>query len=426
MPHPAKAKATARPRSISHVILAVACACFSALLHAQAQDLGSFLRAAEVYSPVLHDLGRQTATLALDSADVRAALGPRVNGSGQAMYAPSGAHWGYDPAITNGGLWAAMVGAQLPLFAKGRRHVAMDSIAMHAEALVLARTATQLDLRRTVTDLYISAYADQRLQAAAMDRLRLLTEEDAVFQHLVGRGIYQEVDRMNLRVNIQAQRIAVAKAEAAARNSMLQLKALCGIVDTAQGATLADPDLQVPAAFNPDASPGLRQFTVDSLANALADRTVDLDYRARLSAVGDAGAMAVKPGEVPGHFGASAGLNLYVPIYDGGRRQRAHDRIAVREESRKDYRAYYADQLRLRHALLAKSMVQTDSLLEAARRQSSDEEQLIALYRQELEHGLVRLTDLFLVLENHTRTVNDLVQAQADRWRIINALIHLQ
>ena len=51
---------------------------------------------------------------------------------------------------------------------------------------------------------------------------------------------------------------------------------------------------------------------------------------------------------------------------------------------------------------------------------------MIELYRVELEHGLVRLTDLFIALDNHARTVNDMIQAEADRSRIVNALIHLQ
>jgi hypothetical protein len=71
-------------------------------------------------------------------------------------------------------------------------------------------------------------------------------------------------------------------------------------------------------------------------------------------------------------------------------------------------------------------LVNADSLLAGTQHQSADEEKLIDLYRVELEHGLVRLTDLFLALENHARTTTDLIQAEADRSRIINALIHLQ
>jgi outer membrane protein TolC len=282
-----------------------------------------------------------------------------------------------------------------------------------------------LDLRQRVTDQYINTYADQRALAAAEQRSRLLDEEQTVLSRLAGQGIYQQIDVMNLRVNAQAQRIAASKAKALLRNDLLTLNTLCGSADTALVA-LAPLDLSTPSAYDPSSSPTLRQFAVDSMANDIADRRVDLNYRARLSAVGDAGLNAIAAHDIPDRFGASAGLNLSVPIYDGDRRRTQHERIALREKSRTAYQDFYADQLDLRHERLAKALVNADSLLAGTQRQSADEEHLIDLYRAELEHGLVRLTDLFLALENHARTTNDLIQAEADRSRIINALIHLQ
>lgn len=142
--------------------------------------------------------------------------------------------------------------------------------------------------------------------------------------------------------------------------------------------------------------------------------------------MGDAGLNAIVFRDVPNRFGASAGLNLSVPIYDGGRRRTDHARITLREKSRTTYRERYAEQLQLRHLRLTEALAQADSLIAATQRQSADEEHLIELYRVELESGLVRLTDLFLVLENHARTVSDMIQAEADRSRFANALIHLQ
>ncbi len=429
MPCPINTTAPVAERRIGAVVRraagALAIACSATLLHAQTRSLDFYLHQAEVNSPVLKDLAYQRRSLALDSADVHAAYGPQVNGSGQFLYAPSGTHWGYDSAITNGGLYAAVVGVQLPLFTGGRKQTALDSVALHANALLLAGEGTVLDLHQRVTDQYITAYAVQRSLAEVEVRLQLLAEEEAVMQRLTAQGIYPQIDLANLRVNRQAQRIAATKANAMLRSDLSLLNALCGLPDTALG-MLGPIDLTPPATYTPSASPGLRQFTVDSLANAIADHRVDLGYRARLSAVGDAGLNAVAISEVPNRFGTSAGLNLSVPIYDGDRRRTAHQRIALREMSRTAYRDYYAEQLQLRHARLLQALAQADSLLAGTQRQSADEERLIGLYRTELEHGLVRLTDLFLALENHARTVNDMILAEADRSRIINALTHLQ
>lgn len=395
------------------------------LLHAQSRSLDFYLQLAETNSPVLKDQAYRRAALTLDSSEVRAAYGPQVGGNGQFLYAPNGAHWGYDPAITNGGLYSAVVGASVPLFTGGRKQTGLDSVALRGSALQLGTEGTLLDLRQRVTDQYINTFADQRALAAVEQRSRLLDEEESVLSRLAGQGIYQEVDVMNLRVNAQAQRIAVSKAKTLLHNDLMTLNTLCGSADSAL-VVLAPLELIAPAAFDPSSSPNLRLFAVDSLANDIADRQVDLNYRARLSAVGDAGLNAVAISDVPNRFGASASLNLSVPIYDGNKRRSQHARIALREKSRTAYQDFYADQLALRHEQLARALVNADSLLAGTQRQSADEEKLIDLYRVELEHGLVRLTDLFLALENHARTTNDLIQAEADRSRIINALIHLQ
>ncbi|MGV9011817.1 MAG: TolC family protein [Flavobacteriales bacterium] len=384
-----------------------------------------FLSIAEANSPALKDQTYQRAALALDSSEVRAAYGPQVNGNGQFLYAPNGARWGYDPAITNGGLYSAVVGAQLPLFNGDRKRTGFDSVAVRGDSLRLANQDTLFEVRQRVTDQYINTYADQRTLAAVLDRLRILGSEEAAMKRLVEHGIYQQIDGLNLQVNVQAQRIAASRAMALLRNNLLTLNTLCGIADTAT-VELVPVDLQPPATFDPSASPRLRQFTVDSLANANADHRVDLNYRARLSAVGDAGLNAIAISDVPNRFGASAGLNLSVPIYDGGRRRTDHARITLREKSRTTYRERYAEQLQLRHLRLTEALAQADSLIAATQRQSADEEHLIELYRVELESGLVRLTDLFLVLENHARTVSDMIQAEVDRSRFANALIHLQ
>ncbi|MBP9161088.1 MAG: TolC family protein [Flavobacteriales bacterium] len=407
------------------LLLVTAGICSPCGTNAQTRYLDDYLRIAESNSPLLKDQAYQREALALDSSDIRAAFGLQVNGSSQFLYAPNGAHWGYDPAITNGGLYSAVVGASVPLFTGGRKQTGLDSVALRGSALQLVKEGTLLDLRQRVTEQFINTYADQRTLAAVLARVRILDEEEAVMKHLVGQGIYQQIDGMNLRVNAQAQRIAASRAKALLRNDLLTLSTLCGSADTAMVA-LAPLDLAPPGAFDPSASPGMRQFAVDSLAINIADRSIDLNYRARLNVIGEAGLNAVVIRDVPDRFGASAGLNLSMPIYDGNRRRTQHDRIALREKSRTAYRDSYADQLELRHAQLSEALAQADTLIAGTLRQSADEEHLIELYRVELERGLVRLTDLFLALENHARTVNDMIQTEADRSRIVNALMHLQ
>ena len=392
---------------------------------AQTGTLEQYLLAAAANSPAVGDLGYQLGMLGIDSAEVHARQRPQVDGTGQVLYAPSGAHWGYDPAITNGGLYAAMVGASVPLFAGNRLQSALDSVGVQNLVLRAVLQDTLLELGRRITEQYISAYADQRALQLAQERLRLMAVEDTVITRLTAHGIYQQTDVLGLRVNLHAQQITAAQAEAQLHKDLRLLYALCGIQETAL-TELAPPGLTPSAAFDPANTPRMQRSVADSLVNAVADRRVDLYYRAQLRAVGDAGLNAITIGDIPNRFGASAGLNLQVPIFDGGRRKLEHQRVALKEATRKGYRDFLSEQLLQRHALLMDAAVRADSLVADYRRQYAEEEQLINLYRVELGQALVRPTDLFLTLNDHARTADAMVQAEADRERTLNELIHLQ
>ena len=388
-------------------------------------DLDHFLQLGETNSPLLKDLENQNTALGLDSAKVNASYGPQVNGTGGFLYAPRGTKWGYDEAITNGGLYSAVVGGSIPLFTGGRKRTQLDSIAAQGSTLRISAANTVLDLRRGIMAQYITAYADQRSSTFVETQVRLLDEEERVMRKLTERGIYQQTDLLTLHVNLQARRIALRQATALYRNDLHQLNQLCGITDTTATSLIA-PALDPPQDFELRNSPVLQQFALDSLRNTIADRTVDAAYQPRLTAGADLGLNAISISTIPNRFGGSAGLNLSVPIFDGHQRQLEHSRVALRENTRKAYRDFYMDQLDQRHAQFSEALQRSSTLLTDLRQQSSEEDRLIALYRAELESGLVRLADLFLVLANHATTMNALIQAEADRARIINELLYLK
>lgn len=392
---------------------------------AQQQGLDFYLAAGLERSPLLKDYGCQLRALDLDSAKVLASFGPQVSGTGQAIYAPYGKHWGYDVNNTNGGLYSAVVGARVPLFNKNQKQAQLSGITVQQGGVRTSAVITELDLRRSVASQYIIVFADQRALEFAESRVRLLAEEEQVMKHLAERGLCQQTDLLALQVNLQAQRIAARQAQALYRNDLYALNQLCGIQDTTT-IRLLPPDLVPTSAFDAGSSPVVQQFHLDSVSNTIADRTIDLAYKARLNATGDLGVSAITLADVPQRYGGSAGLNLSVPIYDGRQRRLEHDRIALREQTRQAYRTFYLDQLAQRHGQFQEALRRADALLTDLQAQSTEEERLIALYRLELERGLVRLNDLFLALNNHAATVSALIQSEADRARIINELIHLK
>jgi len=392
---------------------------------AQTHDLAFYLGVAESSSPLLKDYANQLEAQHLDSLLVTAGFRPQVSATGGWLYAPMGKGWGYDEAITNGGLYSATVGANIPLFNKGQREGRTTTINVQGQRVRTSAAIGVLDLKKSVADQYVIVYGDQRALEFAHAQLQLVSEEETVLERLTASGMAQQTDLLAMHVNVQAKRIAVQRITAAWRNDLLLLGQLCGYNDTTSVQVVA-PERSAPMRSGSDRSPVLRSFFVDSLANLNAARLVDLRYKPQLSTFINGGLNAIKPQDIPYRLGGSLGLNFSVPIYDGNQRRLQHDRIALQETTRLGYRDFYTGQLGQRFEQLTESLQRAEALTLSLRAQSAEEERLIALYRLELEQGLVRLTDLFLILDAHVSTGIALIQADTDHARIINELTYLK
>ena len=394
-------------------------------LSAQTRDLAFYLGAAESSSPLLKDYANQLEAQRVDSLLIAAGFGPQVGTTGAWLYAPEGKGWGYDEAITNGGLYSALIGANVPLLYKAQREGRTRTIALQGQRVRTSAAVSLLDLKKSVSDQYVIAYGDQRALQFARAQWQLVSEEEQALQRLAASGIYKRTDVLAFHVNVQAKHIAMQRITNAWRNDLLLLGQLCGLTDTTSVQVEA-PATTAPARLALDRSPVVRSFLLDSLTNLNSARLIDLNYRPQLSAFINGGLNAITPQTVPYKFGGSVGLNVTVPIYDGNQRRLRHDRIALQETTRQNYEQFYTGQLGQRYNQLTESLQRNNDLALALRAQSAEEERLIALYRIELEQGLVRLTDLFLILDAHVATSIALIQADTDRARTINELTYLK
>lgn len=392
---------------------------------AQRTTLVDFLEAAEAYDAGLRDLTGQASILQKDSALARARFGPQVNATGQVLYAPSGSGWGYDQAITNGGLYSAVVGASVPLFRSFERRARTDAVVADRGVLRTDIAATRIEVQRTVTALFLQAHADQRVATLAQQELDLWRSEEQVLAALVDRGIYPQTDLLVLRSGLEARHIAVKRARTRYRADLAQLRIQCGIMDTAT-VELDPPALQDTVNFDATRSPAMRRFEAERVRNGIADRAIDAAYRPQVDVMGDLGLNAVTAPDIPQHFGGSLGAGLSLPIYDGGQRKLAHDKVAIQEATRQVQADHYALQLEARHARLRAALSDADSLLDDLRAQLERYDALVNIYRTELEQGVLKMNDLFNILNARTALLTDLVQAESDRDQVLNELIHLQ
>jgi outer membrane protein TolC len=398
----------------------------SAGLYAQEKrSLDYYLNAGLANSPMLLDSSNQYKANLLDSLRVLAGFGPQVTSTGQIMRAPVVGKFGYDSAITNGANYSGVVAVEQPLFNGRPRRAQFQNITLLNQALRLNVQLSEIDLKKSITAQYITAYSDYSQLEFNQNLLKILQNEQPALKKLVENGVYLQTDYLNLTVSIHTQLIALKKAALQYRDDLYALNLLCGVYDRAE-VILLKPELPIRTAFLVNSSPQMLRFRVDSLKLVTARQLLDLNYRPRLSAFADGGVNAINPRNIPRNLGASFGLNFTAVLYDGRQRRLQHSRLQLQEITRQKYRDYYLSQYHTQVSQLLERLHATDELLTEIRAQIAAQQRLLTMYKVEIANGLVRFTDFILNVTNYTTTRNDLVQAENDRLQLLNELNYLK
>ncbi len=390
-----------------------------------AQSLDIYINSALKNSPLLYDYNNQVLAGRLDSLLLIASFKPQINQVSQVMYPPTGPGWGYDEAITNGGNYSAIVNVTQSLF--NRKHIngQLQSIDLLNQTLKVNANITVIDLKKSITAQYLTAYADFMQYQFNQSVLARLTDEQKTVKVLVDKGVYLITDYLNLQVLTTAQKIAISQSFIQLKNDVAVLSFICGITDL-QEINLVKPEITVQNDLSYESSPLFAQFRIDSLKNTNNRQIVDLNYRPRLSAFADAGFNSITPENIPHNFGGSFGVNFSIPIYDGKQRKLQYDKLNLAENTRIFYKQYYSSQYKLQFGQLTDQLKLTENLMNEISNQLSEQEKLIDLYQIELEKGLVRFLDYLTVLNNYTATKNTFLITEMNRLQIINQLNYLK
>jgi len=391
----------------------------------QAQSLDIYINSALKNSPLLYDYNNQMLAGRLDSLLILAAFKPQVNQVSQVLYPPAVSGWGYDESITNGGNYSAVVNVTQSLFNKKHINGQLQSIDLLNQTLKINARITVIDLKKSITAQYLTAYTDFMQYQFNQSVLARLTDEQRTVKVLVDKGVYLMTDYLNLQVLTTAQKIAISQSFIQLKNDLAVLNFICGVTDQ-QEINLIKPEIIVQNDPGYESSPMFAQFRIDSLKNTNNKQIIDLNYRPRLSAFADAGFNSIAPENIPHNFGGSFGVNFSIPIYDGKQRKLQYDKINLAENTRIYYKKYYSSQYKLQFEQLTNQLKLTENLIGEISNQLSEQEKLIDLYQIELEKGLVRFLDYLTVLNNYTATKNTFLVTEMNRLQIINQLNYLK
>ncbi|WP_303311055.1 TolC family protein [Hymenobacter sp. BT730] len=393
---------------------------------ASPRNLDGFLRVASASSPLLADYAGQVRQTRLDSLRRVAQQRPQLTGTAAIMAAPTVRGVGYDEAVSNGGNYAAVVTATQPLF--NRPVLQNDFRILESQGQVLRNSGrlAALDLRRSITDQFLTAYTAQQQWTFSRSLLRQLRQQDEVLRQLVNGGIFKQTQYLTYYLSLRSQEVGVQQDQLVYRRELGILRYLSGVADTAF-ILLETP---TPPTHRPLAglsAVAQRQYTLDSLRLQLDRRAIDFGYRPQVSWVVDAGMQSASPTplRLARSVGMSAGLMLTVPVFDGHQRQIAYDRLKVAEEIRQGYRRFLTVQRRQQYDQLEGLVRASNQLNATLRQQLAVAETLVKAGRQQLASGDISIIDYLQLVNSYRAFQFNLTQAETERLRNLYALDYL-
>ncbi|WP_158563192.1 TolC family protein [Chitinophaga silvatica] len=390
-------------------------------LSAQNNTLDFYVSKALSNSPLIKDYNNQIRTIGIDSEMIRASYKPQVNGTSNNYYAPVIKGWGYDNAITNGANISALVGVSKAIVSQKNLQTQFEALRLTAQGIKNTSQISEQDIRRTVTAQYILTYGDWQQLTFIQEVYDLLQKEDIILKKLAQGNIYKQTDYLTFLVTLQQQKLALKQADIQYHSDYATLAYLCGINDTST-IGLQEPILPVYQFPEAENSIFFKQYVIDSLKNINSRQVIDFSYRPKVNVFGDGGynsSLAYTPYK---NFGASIGISMTLPIYDGKQRKMKYSKIDIAEQTRKSYSSFFNHQYKQQLDLLSAQLTSTEDLIIEINNQIKYSEGLVRAHLQLLTTGEVRIADLVIALNNYMTAKNLLAQNRTNRWQIINQI----
>ena len=372
-------------------------------------------------SPLLNDYKNQLQINAFDSLLIRAGLKPQVNFTSVNSYAPVIKGYGYDNAITNGANISALVGVNKQFVNKRNLSAQFDNLNLLSRSIYSNVKITELDLKRSIINQYITAYGTLQQLNFSNEIKSLLTKEEFILKKLTQSNVYKQADYLAFLVTLQQQDFTLQQSSAQYKNDVAILNYLTGIADTS-AVLLEVPDIKLTAVLDSSATIYLQQFEIDSLKFVNSKRLADINYRPKFGVSADAGYNSSFANNPYKNFGTSIGVNIIVPIYDGNQKKMQYSKIDLQEKTRQSNKNYFLNQYRQQTMQFTQQLNAVDAIIKNIDAQLKYTQALIDVDEKLLATGDIRITDFVLALNNYINAKNLITLNKINRLQLINQL----
>lgn len=393
-------------------------------INAQVRDLNYYIETAIKNNPVLNEN-----KVLLTSYNLRKELvtsstvKPQIFTTANYLFAPTYKDYGYDSAITNGGLYSVLLNLDYPLFRNSALNLRLKNTQLEQNTYNNNISLTEHDIKKNITDLYVKAYLNLKQIDFMNEMLGILETQKNILDSLAAYGLAKMSDIKLLEIEYQNQAINKIKQENIYREDFLELNFQAGIYDSAI-IQIPDPNITINKTVVQKSS-YLFQYETDSLKLETEEKISELSYQPQLDFFINGGLNAVTYNDILKKIGVSAGLNFTFSLYDGNQRDLNRQMTLVKKNILSSYKNNFIKQNQIRKTNISKQLDDLDKIVILQRKQIENYTTLLDMYRNQILTGQLSIIDFINTLKNYAGAKNDLLTTEGERLTLINEYNYL-
>ena len=341
------------------------------------------------------------------------------NGGTLVTTVPSDRAIGYDPAITNGGLYSALISVNQPLFNQVRFRTNYQQVLLQNQTYRYQNQRTLNDLTKAITGQYILTYRDQEQIQNSREVVQLLTEQLAIAERLVNAGVVKRSDYLLLSIEQKARQADLLNFQTTFFNDLIVLDTLAAVTQSPDTVILTEPGLVLQSPTD-STSRFFRQYTLDSLRIETAQQVTNLIYKPQVSLTADGGLNATTLTNLPRKVGFSAGVSFRWLLFDGYQRRINERKNRLLQETIQARQQRFIDQQAVRFRRIIQAIDLLDEKINLLQGELTDYRAVLQDYRNQVATGQLSVIDYVNTLKSFILLQNELTLAQADRRTLIN------
>ena len=395
--------------------------CFAETNFCSAQTtVDYYLQNSQQNNPNLKDFSNQINITAIDSLKARRDFGFKVDGIGDASYSPQFSGYGYDGNTTVNGRNVTLIGrVSKEIVSKRNFNIKLNSFSIAIQQLLNQKNLSALNLNRAIAQQYLLAYESQEQYKIDQEIIHIFDQEDLVLKKLTQKSVFRQTDYLTFKVTQQQNELLQKQHYADFQNNFGLLQYLSGLQNQPE-MNLVEPDFYSKIENQFDESIYAKTFRTDSLKLENDIDLVNYNYRPKISIYADGGYSSALIQTPYKNFGASAGVTLNIPIYDGHQRQLSIEQKKIEFDTRKNYVTFYKKQFAQQKNQIKNQILQYREMVNLATTQMKYSKTLIEANLKQLPTGDVKMVDFILAITNYTTLKSGLLTYKIQLLKLEN------